>query len=527
MPAVCCEGKVREPLSEGCSIDFVPEDDGCQHTRKLVRIALPEVPGVYAPFVHHDCLHNQLVAINNRVCGVVPLPTPSGVALIAKAARRLGMMLPQTVEEDYYVMPTRYSGRKATRYLDATNSIMQHGFDLKRHSVVKAFVKAERTDGISKPNPDPRMIQFRDPKYCVELTRFLKPIEEHLYRIKGISRGVPMTRNVAKGLNQVERASLLREKLSNFTDPVVIGLDASRFDKHVNSDLLNGEFMVYLCSNPSREFATLLKAQLRNKCFSTKGIKYKTKAKRMSGDMNTALGNCIIMLIMLLAFMDWCSVWDTLDDGDDVLVIIEAKDLPQFLRDVKKAFLEFGMNVKVESVAYSLHEVEFCQSKVIHAAGGFKFVRNPIKVLSCALSGVRYFGDVAGRRNLLYSIGTCELVLNLGVPVLQAFALAIRRNATRGKFNANLLGDTVARLSRELKTYRMHINTIVPIPITDLARDSFAVAFGMDCAEQIRLEKAFDVWEFNIEGGLQMPEEWTSEWVNTATDSPEWYPLYG
>lgn len=440
---------------------------------------------------------------------------------------KLGRLLPQTVEEDYYEMPKRYSGRKATRYLDATNSIMQHGFDLKRHSVVKAFVKAERTDGVSKPNPDPRMIQFRDPKYCVEVSRFLKPIEEHLYRIKGVSRGVPQTRNVVKGLNQVERAALIREKLGAFADPVIISLDASRFDKHVNTDLLKAEFSVYACSNPSPEFVRLLKAQLRNKCFSTRGIKYKTKGKRMSGDMNTALGNCIIMLIMLIAFMVWCSKWDCADDGDDVLVIIERKDLERFLRDVKPAFLEFGMNVKVESVSYELHSIEFCQSKIIHAAGGFKFVRNPHKVLSCALSGVRYFGDPAGRRNLLYSIGTCELVLNLGVPVLQAFALAIRRNAIRGKFNANLLGDTVARLSRELKTYRMHINTIEPIEVTVDARGSFATAFGIDVDEQLRLEEAFGRWEFNIEGGLMMPEEWSSEWEYSASDSPEWYPLYG
>lgn len=504
----------------------MPADDGCQHTRKLVRIALPCVPGVYAPFVHHDCIHNQLVAVNNRVCGVVPEPTDEGIVRLNDAACRLGRLLPKTVDEDYYEMPKRYSGRKATRYLDATNSIMQVGFDLKKHSLIKAFVKAERTDGSAKANPDPRMIQFRDPKYCVEISRFLKPIEEHLYRIKGVSRGVPRTRNVAKGLNQVERASLLRRKLREFVDPVVVGLDASRFDKHVNEVLLKCEFKVYESCNASPEFMRLLRAQLKNTCYTTRGIKYRTRGRRMSGDMNTALGNCVIMLLMLLAYLDWCPKYDTLDDGDDVLVIIEATSEAELLRTVKPEFLKFGMNVKVESVARKLSEVEFCQSKVVYAGGGFKFVRNPLKVLSCALSGVRYFNNPHGRRNLLYSIGTCELVLSLGVPVLQAFALAIRRNAA-GRYNQNFLGETEHRLNRELRTYGMKITDIEPLAVTDEARDSFAESFGISVDDQLLYEKFFSKWVFNIEGVIEMPEEWSTDWVNHAMDSPEWYPLEG
>lgn len=438
----------------------------------------------------------------------------------------MGRQLPQTVEEDYYEMPKRYSGRKATRYLDATNSVLGDGFDVKRHSLIKAFVKAERTDGFSKANPDPRMIQFRDPRYCVEISRFLKPIEEHLYRMKGISRGVPRTRNVAKGLNQVERACLLRSKIVPFVDVRILSLDASRFDKHVSRELLELEHLVYTTSNPHPLFARLLRAQLDNKCFSTRGIKYRTRGKRMSGDMNTALGNCVIMMMMLYTFMDWCGKWDCLDDGDDVLLLVEGYDLERVQSSVKAEFLKFGMTMKVEHVSDELHDVEFCQSKVIDCCGGIKFVRNPFKVLSCALSGVRYFGDPNGRRNLLYSIGTCELVLNLGVPVLQSFSIAIRRNA-RGKLNFNLLGEAEVRFRRELKTYNMTVVNVEPLVITDRARDTFALAFGIDVQTQLRMESWLENWSFNIEGGMELPEEWSDLWEYCTSGDPSVYPLYG
>lgn len=527
MPAVCCEGKQPEVLAKGCVILRHAVDDGCQHSRVLVRIALPEIANIYPPFVHHDCCHNQLVAISNRVCGVVPRPSCVGLDKLRKAAWKLGRSLPKTVEEDYFELVSRYSGAKALKYTEATYDVLSNGFDAKRHSLIKAFVKAERTDGFSKVNPDPRMIQFRDARFCVEVSRFLKPIEEHLYQMKGVSRGVPLTRNVAKGLNQGERAILLQRKMQEFDDPVVVSLDASRFDKHVDEEMLRLEHLVYSISNPSEEFKMLLRLQLRNTCFSTRGIKYRTRGKRMSGDMNTALGNCVIMLMMLLAYMTWCAKWDCLDDGDDVLVILEFKDLERFKATVKACFLEFGMVVKVENIARSLSTVVFCQSRVVVGRNFTKFVRDPIKVMSCALSGVRYYNVPNARASLLYSIGTCELVLSLGVPVLQEFALAIRRNATGGKLNVNMVGDISVRMGRELRTTPFSLNNVQPMEVTEEARDSFAEAFGWDVEYQHLVEKALKVWSFDIRGLCEIPEEWSKDWQYTNEVRSEWYPLGG
>jgi hypothetical protein len=72
----------------------------------------------------------------------------------------------------------------------------------KRDAYVNCFVKPERFDGHAKKDPDPRAIQFRGSKYCVELASYLQPGEHQLYKTRFASKGVPPTRNIAKGLNQ-------------------------------------------------------------------------------------------------------------------------------------------------------------------------------------------------------------------------------------------------------------------------------------------------------------------------------------
>lgn len=485
------------------------------------------VDEVYLPFVHHDCIHNQVIAITNRVCGVVPRPTRLGVTRLQLAAKQLSRQLPLTVPQDLYEMPLSYSGPKRTRYVQAADEYLAGGLT-KRDATIKMFVKCEKLEPTAaKPNPDPRAIQFRNAKYCVVLSQHLKPIEPHLYQLSGVSAGVPHSRNVAKGLNQIERARLLVEKMNHFVCPVVVSLDMARFDKHVDRELLKVEHSVYTASNTLPVFAMLLAWQLASVCFSSRGIKYKVDGKRMSGDMNTALGNCILMLCMMLAFMHWCRKWDTLDDGDDCLLIIEEQDLARVMRTAKSEFLQFGMEVKVEGVAREIEDVVFCQSQCIQfAPGEYKFVRNPWKVLSTALTGTRHFHQPSVRARLLHSIGLCELVLSLGVPVLQQFALAILRNCGSGVGLELDPGSSImCRVQRELRTLGVkQLQRLDPQPIQDCARVSFERAFGMEVNRQIQLEQWLETWTFEVGGLYEFPDEWdVPRWRCNPVDLPEVY----
>jgi len=533
-PVCAAEGGGEfKPIRTGCEVNLPEAVRGEEHGKRYVRLAYPVIEGTpdhagtYVPFAHYNCTHNQLRAIRNRVIAEVPKPSPHGMKQLYKQARRICKLLPVTTPNDYGVMPNSYSGAKRTKYLRAENFVREGGGVKVKDSRVKMFVKFEKISP-TKVNPDPRAIQFRDPKYCVEVARYLKPIEHYLYELKGDGSVLPNSRLIAKGLNSYERAMLLKRKIDGFLDPIILSLDASRFDLHVSKELLQLEHFVYkdMCNDPY--FAQLLAMQLINKGRTDTGITYTCVGGRMSGDMNTALGNCLLMVIMVSTFMHGRK-YDILDDGDDCLLIVERSELEWVKNNIKNVFLTYGHEMKIESITSCLSGVEFCQSKVIeYEPGKYKFVRNPFKMMSSALSGTRYFNDSGGTNKLVNTIGLAELILNAGVPISQEYALALMRNAACDQIvKLQEFDSTYYRLNRELKLFNLkHLAKIDPPKITDQARETFAEAFGVSVTEQLRYEKSLREWRFNLAGREQMPQEWdVANWIWCPSHSPEAYAL--
>lgn len=506
----------------------VPTTHGDEHKRRLVRVAIPETDGVFQPTVHYDCTHNQVQAIRNRVIGVVVKPSPHGLALVRSAVRDVTATLRQSGEDDIFALADRHGGQKGRRYRDAAVKYGMFGINA-TDACIKMFVKSERFNPISKINPDPRAIQFRGAKFCVALAQYLRPIEEKLYLFSQASDGVANSRNVAKGLNSVERAELLVRKASCFQDPVYVTLDASRFDKHVSEALLKIEHSVYRHCNQDPVFEKLLNMQLLNRCFSSLGISYVARGRRMSGDMNTAIGNVILMLVMMIAYCRHIlnlAVWDCLDDGDDIVVIIERRDVFRFRANLCSSFESFGMEMKMDEACESIHDVEFCQSRVVeYQPSRFKFVRDYRAVFSKATSGVRNWMDPIFRTRVIHAIGTCELVLGLGVPILQSYALALLRNSSGIKDVLKHAPDGLkARALRDAKSLGVSINKcLLPQPILRCSRESFAQAFNCTEAEQLRIEAWLDSWTFDISTSQAFGSEWEVYSWSSATSTGELY----
>lgn len=515
-----------QPVDTGCTIRHVPIPHDDEHKKLLVRVSIPAEG--FQPTVHHDCTHNQVQAIRNRVIGEVPKPNSEGLNLMRLGARAITRNLVPTAEDDIFALSKRHGGAKGARYARAADEYLMTGL-LPSDSNIKMFVKPERFDPNSKVNPDPRAIQFRAPKYCVALAQYLRPIEEQIYQFDHASDGVPCTRNVAKGLNSKSRAQLLAEKAKLFDDPCFITMDASRFDKHVSVAHLRTEHGVYLACNRDPVFRRLLKLQLKNKCFTSRGISYVVLGRRMSGDMNTAIGNIVIMLGMIIGYCRYhlkLSKWDCLDDGDDFVIIIEKGDAHRFCADVSEVFLSMGMEMKVDEPVTSLHDVEFCQSKVIEfCPGGYKFVRNYRKVISNGTSGVRNWSNRTVRNNTIHAVGMCELVLGLGIPVLQEYALALIRNTSGPKDIMKYTSEGYkAHMARELASLRVtDIRQVKAQPIQACARASFAQAFGLSEGEQLRLEARFRSWNFSLDDPLFIGDEWD---VDTWTGSVSMNEIY-
>jgi len=216
------------------------------------------------------------------------------------------------------------------------------------------------------------------------------------------------------------------------------------------------------------------------------------------------------MILMVACFAAHLGLtkWDMLDDGDDCLLICEKEDLELILGKVHAFFLEFGHEIKVEHVAHNFEQIIWCQSSPINYEGtGWKFVRNPWKVMMNALGGSKWATmPLWLRRSMINTIGVAELVLNLGVPVLQNFALALMRNSGTQDILDNKYVDVLSRrVQLEVRALNDRcIKRYDPREITTEARLSFMKAFDVTLAEQVWMEKWLDSWEFAISGDVKL-----------------------
>lgn len=417
----------------------------------------------------------------------VPQPDPVFVRRARSVAHRIADWLGR------YRIPMdgewieRYTGRKRTLYEMAKLDLQFQPFG-KYDRYTKSFIKAEKIQDVSK---DPRMIQARMPRYNYVLGNYLKPLEHKLYRLKGsrcLKKILPPSRVIAKGLDSRMRAKLIREKLEQYPNGRCYGVDASRFDAHVSKQLLTVEHSVYLRAWRGDPFLQkILSYQIVNHGWTGNGIRYKCPGGRMSGDMNTALGNCILMVIIIAVSMKNLGInpkmWDMLCDGDDALIFVgDPRIRPdQIAAEMSRA----GMTIKVESVSSRVEDIEFCQSKYVFTEDGEKMVRDPVKVLSMALCSNKWFREPKYIDGHLTRLGKCYLAIAMGVPVMQEFALAMLRNG-KGKVLRQFVMSGVGY--KAASEFRSHGGRIQQVVITGNARLSFAESFDISVEEQFALE---------------------------------------
>lgn len=468
------------------------------------------MPGLHLCFTHANCICNELVAAANRVCGKVPQITSRMAKLVKREAKILAAKLEPTLALTYEEFLSGYSGRKLTRYQNAVASLRINPVR-QGDARISAFVKSEKFDPGAKVNPDPRMIQARNGRYNVELGRYLRPMEKQLYQLRGPTEH----RLIAKGLNQRARAQLLLAKWASIPNCVCISLDCSRWDKHIGEELLRAEHLVYKTLNNDPFLAQLLEWQVHNRCWTQGGVFYRTLAKRNSGDMNTALGNCLLMCLLIRVAMReiGVNIWDALDDGDDCLVFIRKEDLEKVMGRLPAIFLEMGHELKVDEPVSDPHDVVFCQTKLVDTADGPLMVRDWKKVLSQGTSGTRHWGDPRIFRDMLWAVGKCELALNRGVPILQAYGEALVRNGSgrapkqfEGEFEVHYKALHMA------KSYGVGWSGVESGEITDEARSSFQRAYGLTSWEQSQIEDTLASWTIEEVNAEDHPLELDSTW---------------
>jgi hypothetical protein len=317
--------------------------------------------------------------------------------------------------------------------------------------------------------------------------RFLKHTEHILFN--GINR-VWGEKVIAKGLNAADTGALLARKWRSFKEPAAVCVDASRFDQHVSKEMMEEfEHRVYNSWFRDPEFAKHISWQLVNECrgYTDEGvIKARVNGVRMSGDMNTSAGNCLIMCAMAWAYCSergLCARF--VNNGDDCVFFVERSDLSLLLDGFSDWFLTLGFEMTVEEPVYELEKVEFCQTHPVEVADHeYIMVRNLHSVLakdSTCLTNIDHPDSVTA---WLAAIGQGGTAAFGGIPVLDAFyQMCCRSGKVRDKWAKSYAKNGMFYLSRGM--------TRRGLPILDVTRLSYYVAFGVLPHEQVLMEKHF------------------------------------
>jgi len=423
-----------------------------------------------------------------------PKPTPGHFDEILRSFKtKMIKRLPVATRTNISDFPDYYTGRRKTIYQMAVESLMQLGVR-RRDARLKAFVKAEKINFSVKKDPVPRIIQPRDPRYNAELGCFIKPIEKCVYKTIGWIFG---SVTVMKGLNAEETGRAMRKKWDRFKKPVAIGLDASRFDQHVSADALRWEHSIYINMFRNKRDKAVLKQllswQINNRGFgytTTGCLSYTVTGCRMSGDMNTGLGNCLLMCAMIHAYCESMDItqYELCNNGDDCTVILENEDVKKFNVGLDTFFLKMGFSMKVEKPVYTFEEIEFCQTHPVYDGQKWVMVRNLTTGLAKDCVSLVYNDTINTLFAYYQVLGDAGLHLTGGIPIWQNFYRRLMQCASGVKFKSKQLHlqhecgmmKLAERMERKFS------------PPTQAARFSFYLAFGVTPDEQLIWEKYYD-----------------------------------
>lgn len=433
------------------------------HTTRLLVMA--EVPTAYRVSVHSSCPCNEIRALTER--HLVQCWTPGQLVDQAKHFRSVAYDLPVPPGKhkmSKYGMALEYDGAKKRAYMRAYHNLKQ-GLKLKSWTTVKMFVKPDKYPEGEVYSKAPRAIQYRSPEYNLLVGSFLRPYEKAIYPFLTSNVGMPA---VAKGLNNMQRASNIVDASKLFSSPVYLMLDHSKFDSHVEDYHLKWLHRQYVRATGSRWLRYLLSFTINNRCYSKGGMAYTVRGGRMSGDYDTALGNTLLNYRLMQTWLGTVKS-HVLLDGDDSVVIVEKRDYDTLLSNFRH-FEDNGFHTKLET-CHELWQVEFCRSKLIPTDPPV-FGREPIRALSNMAVNLRdYHG--AGYLRFLAGVGKGELCASAGIPIISKLA-----KVWEGLSDNPILSDRHHAYGMEA----------ADVEVTDEVREYYARQWGITRDQQINIE---------------------------------------
>lgn len=461
-------------------------------------------------FFYNNSLSVARRALNERLyyvkspSGLVPCPRPSPgqfskLARVKNTLLRNMPYIPPVWSVERFVQS--YTGPKLKRYEAAALRLERVG-PKRSMGYWNTFIKAEWYDGTLKKDPCPRLIQPRSYEYNILIGRYIRPVEKALYTAINNMFGYEV---VMKCHAPWTRAKHLRHHWEQFSNPVFIGFDASRFDQHVSKEALQFEHSIYNAIFRDKELAKFLEWQIDNTGFAAMNdgvLKYTSEGCRGSGDMNTSCGNVVLMCTIIYAYLSCLGVKTRfINDGDDGGVIIEASDL-HLMENLAAHCLEYGFEMEIEKPVHQFEHIEFCQSQPVQVSSDrWMMVRNIHKCLKLDRCSI-VSRDWATFEEVQHATGLCGLALYEGFPVLDSWY--------RNMLSESVRASRVERLMRDIKTgprtWRTYATQKRGFEVdVDIARISIYNAFNILPDEQVSLEQKFRAIKFASAKQLYQP----------------------
>lgn len=396
---------------------------------------------------------------------------------------------------------------------------------LPQDAYVTSFIKAEKVSD-KKGDPAPRIIQPRGVKFNLIYGCFIRPAEKAVYRAIDRVYGRP---TVVCGQNAVQQATMLRDAWDCIADPIAISYDLSRMDQHVSETALRWEHSIYrFMFKDDNDFKMLdwcLRQTILNKgCAYTvdeygnpKKVKYDKIGSRMSGDMNTSLGNKLLMCAMLYSYfsvhlgftvgVDYAIV----DNGDDCVVIISKKAYIILVhrttaqamtlavydpanwqvvyiasvignmqssthKNISDYFTELGFTLKEEGLVYEFEKIEFCQTQPCFIDGRWIMVRG-LNALSKDCYCLKHWNQY---ESWVAQVSSAGITCYGSVPIYGAFyrAMCTQRTDKRHLLEASGL-------------YYLSQGVVCGNVVSDSNRVAFYNTFGVTPGEQVLIEQHY------------------------------------
>ena len=171
-------------------------------------------------------------------------------------------------------------------------------------------------------------------------------------------------------------------------------------------------------------------------------------------------------------------------------MFVERADLQRLMDGLVEFFEHHGFRLELEKPVDVFERISFCQTQPVLVSGEWRMLRHPETTVQKGSMCTLRTPNQKVLRKWCMAVGRCEGALNVGVPVLQAWAQSMRRVGLKAslKFQRSVWHGTTRGywyVGREAAVTAVEADT----------RVSFFKAFGITPEEQVALEGCYGMYE--------------------------------